>query len=489
MTVARAARAGVWSAADIILRQVVGFAASIILARLLAPADFGLISLLVFFTSLSIVFVQGGLSLALIQRRETTPDQETAIFWANVCAAIFFALILIAIAPAVARFYGFPLMDPLMYVAAAQVVLSSFGAVQNALLTRTLRFDRLTKAGILSSLVSAFAGVGAAYAGWGIWALAAQILTQAAVNSAALWWVSDFRPGLRPRFSSIRDMVAFGTDISLSSILEVFYSNGFVLVIGKLYGAAELAFLNRAASIQGLPTGIISSIIARTALPLFAGRADDKDALLRGLRMSTRLATVLSLPLMAGLSVLADLVVLVLLGPKWTPAAPVLRIAAVAGAFLPIQILCLQLLLAVGGSRAYLRIEIEKKIAGVLCYGVGCFYGIIGMAYASLVFALLVLFINVRPTKTILAYGMFGLLRDSRDSIAVTLAMAAVVVALRQVLDLPRATLLAVLVAAGGISYVAIGLSLRLRNFTEALDIVRSLLPAASGKLRQVGNA
>lgn len=475
MTVARAASAGVWSAADIVLRQVVQFGATVVLARLLAPADFGLVALLGFFSSLAIVFVQGGLSLALVQRQETSFEEENAVFWTNFCSAVLFALVLIAIAPAVARFYGYPLLDPLMFVAAAQVVFSALGAVHASLLTRALEFRGLTKAGIGSTLASAGSAVAAAYAGWGVWALGVQIVVQAALNSAALWWVSPWRPRWRVRFGAVRDLWAFGIHISMSSILEVVYTNGFVLIIGKIYGARDLGYLNRATAMQALPTGIVSAVIARIALPLLATRADEPDALLRGFRMAVGLAMLLSLPVMAGLSVLADLVVLVLLGPQWAPAAPVLAVAAVGGTLLPLHVLNLQLLLAGGESRDFLRLEIQKKVVGTICYGVGCFFGIMGIAWASLVFTVLAFLINAEPTRRTLGYGAFSQIRDLAGLIGLTLAMAAAVAALRHAVPLPPIPLLALCVAAGGAIYIGGGLMLRLRAFGETLAMVRTL--------------
>jgi O-antigen/teichoic acid export membrane protein len=141
MSVERATRAGAWSALDIILRQGVQFVVSIVLARLLSPADFGLMALLTFFTSLSITFVQGGLSMALVQRQDTSLEEESAVFWINLAASTVFGALLVLIAPFLATFYGEPMLRPLLVVAAAQVVLSALGAVQTALLTRTLRFD------------------------------------------------------------------------------------------------------------------------------------------------------------------------------------------------------------------------------------------------------------------------------------------------------------------------------------------------------------
>jgi teichuronic acid exporter len=476
MTKERAARAGAWSALDIVLRQGVQFVVAVILARLLSPADFGLMSLLAFFSSLSIVFVQGGLSMALVQRTETSHAQESAVFWVNVVAGTLFALILLAIAPMVARFYGYPLMDPLMYVVAGQVVLSSLGAVHSSLLTRSLRFDRLTKAGVVTSLVSGVAGVVAAVMGWGVWALAIQFLVNAAVGSATLWWVSDWRPAWRADVREIRDLFGFGARISLSSTLEILYGKGFALVIGKAYGASDLGLLERASNTTGLPTGIISQIIARTALPLFAARSGDIDGLRRGFQRSVSLAMLLSLPLMAGLALLSELVILNLFGPKWGGSAPLLAITAIGGTLVPLHVLNLQLLLALGDSKRFLQLEIQKKAIGVFIFGAGCFFGIAGVAYASILFAVVAYIINARPTRESINYGIVAQIGDLRGIIAATLFMSAGVLVLKSALALPPLPALAVLVAVGGVLYMGFGFALRLRAFREGLDTVLMLV-------------
>ncbi len=384
MTVEKAARAGVWSAADIVLRQGLQFGVSVILARLLSPEDFGLMTLLAFFSSLSIIFVQGGLSTALVRQPNTTREEESAVFWCNLFASGVFALLLIAIAPAVARFYGLPLLQPLMFVAAAQVVLSALGAVHTALLSRSLRFDKLAFTGLLSSLISGVMGVAAALAGYGVWSLAVQLIAMAVIGSASLWWVSDWRPQLRFRLSSLRALFGFGAYLSISSALETIYGNLFVLILGKFYGPRDVGYFSRAHGVQSLPTGIITAIVGRTVLPLFAERMADADATRRGFKLSLSFMMLLTLPIMVGLSLVSDLVILTLFGAKWMPAAPVLAIAAWGGALTPLHVLNLNLLLARGGSKRFLKLELQKKLIGVVIVGVGCFYGIIGVAYAEI---------------------------------------------------------------------------------------------------------
>jgi O-antigen/teichoic acid export membrane protein len=482
MTKERAAHAGAWSALDIILRQGVQFGVSIVLARLLAPEDFGLIALLAFFTSLSITFVQGGLSLALVQKQETTLEEESAVFWFNLLASFVFAVAMVAMARPVAQFYGQPLLRPLMAVAAFQVVLSALGAVQTALLTRGLQFNQLTKTGIVSSLASGGVGVGGAIAGMGVWALAAQMVTAAGVNTAALWSVSDWRPAWRMRISSIRGLATFGANISISSILEVIYSNGFLLVIGKAYGIRDLGIWNRATGVTSLPTNVISQIIARTALPLFAERASEPDALLRGFRLAVGLSMLLSLPLMVGLCLLSDLVILALFGPKWIEAAPILSITALSGAFIPLQVLNLNLLLAVGDSKRFLRIELWKKLFGILIVGTGCFFGILGVAYAALFISLVAFVINARPTGEMIAYGFVGQLKDLTGIFCAAALMALSVWSIRMVLPLPPWPALAALTAIGGMVYFGAGALFRMQQFIEAFYLAKLLVVRVLGR-------
>lgn len=482
MSVQKAASAGAWSAVDIVLRQGTAFVVAIVLARLLTPEDFGLVALLTFFSSLAIVFVQGGLTLALVQRVDSTHEEENAIFWSNLIAGSVFALFLIAIAPLVARFYQLPLLDPLMFVAAAQVVISALGAVQTSLLTRTLRFDQLTKTGILSSLLSGAAGIGAALAGWGVWALAVQILVLAAVSTIALWWVSDWRPAWSFRFSSIRSLLGFGVHISLSAILDVLFSSGLSLVIGKLYGIRDLGMWNRAAGITAFPTGIITSIVSRTALPLFSARADDTEGLLRGLRLATNFSMLLSLPMIIGLALLSDLVVVVLVGEKWLPAAPIMTVIVLAGAFMPMHILNIQLLLARGGSRVFLDLEIRKKLMGLVVLGAGCFFGLMGLAYAIVIFATLALVINTKPTQTSLGYGILRQLYDIRGIFLCVAIMAAGVQLLRTWITAGPFVELPILSLFGAALYFAVGFAFRVTAFREAVDLARVVIANRKGR-------
>jgi teichuronic acid exporter len=479
MSIERAATAGLWSTIDIGSRLGVQFVVTIILARLLMPADFGIIALLAFFSSLATVFVQGGLLVALIQRQETTRDEESATFWWNLLASLGFALLLILLAPQVARFYGYPVLRLLMFVDAAQVVISALGAVQTALLIRTLRFADLAKAGVPATIVSGAAGIGAALLGAGVWALAIQLVSMTAANTIMLWWVCDWRPSLHARLSTLRPLIAFGAWFGLSSTLEILYSQGFALIVGKLYGMPSLGLYNRAANTQLLPSNILSATISRVALPLFSARGEDPERMRQGLKRAIGFVMLINLPVMTGMALLPDLIILALFGEKWLPAAPILAILAWGGLIFPLHVLNLQVMLAQGRSGTYFRVEMIKKVVGVGCLTVGSIFGILGLALSQLIFGFLALFINVEPIRRNLGYGVARQIGDVGGTVLITAIMAAAVVLLRPLLHFSPLRNLVTLVFAGAAVYVGTGFALRVRSFLDAWSVARLLLRRA----------
>ena len=471
MSVVRAVSAGAWGAIDILLRHGVQFLVSLILARLLTPADFGLIALLGFFSGLSLVLVTGGLSLALVQRHDTSPEEESAVFWCNLAAISLLAGVMVAIGPLLARFYEQPMLEPLMWVAAAQVILAALGAVHHALLSRRLAFKQLTKCGAASSVASGALGVAAALAGWGVWALAVQMIVASLVYSIALWLALPWRPRLRVRLTAARRLWSFGFWVSLSSILDVAYSQGFALIVGKLHGVRDLGLFGRAQSVQSLPLAAFAAL-QRIALPLFAERINDPEGLRHGFRTAISLTMLPTVPMMAGLALVADLLIVVLFGEQWRDAAPILAILAAAAVLTPMHALNLNLLLARGESKHYLGLEIRKKAIGVACVIAGSFFGIAGLAWSQVVFSAFALVINTRPTARSLGYGVVSQLLDLRGIVLATGLMSIAVLAAKSHIVAPPLPKLIALVALGGVTFLLAAWALRLRSLNEGWSAV-----------------
>jgi O-antigen/teichoic acid export membrane protein len=477
MTLKIAARAGMWSSVDEVIRQGVQFAISVALARLLSPHDFGLAAILAFFSQTLIVLIQAGLAAALIRRSDTTLQEESAVFWLNGFAAAGFALLLLLIAPHLARFYESPILQDLMPLVAAQVVLSALGAVPAAVLTRSLRFDLLAKAGALSTVVSGVLGIAAAALDAGVWALTIQLSSASAINTASIWIMSGWRPVTDCDWGRLKPAAKFAVWVSLSGAIDVIFTQGIAVFLGKFYGVRELGLYTKAQGMQLIPSNAVSSIISKVALPLLSSRLDDPLALKNGMQSAIRVAMLINVPALAGLAVTSDLALEVIFGRQWLSAAPMLTVLALGGTLYPIHVINLQLLLAQGESRAYFFIEVAKKTLGIACLVAGSLFGMMGLAYSQLALAVLALWVNTYSTRRTIDYGLLKQFTDTSDVWFATLAMITGVLILKACMSFSPAVQLLVLVMAGALIYTAMGLILRTQSFRQGAVTFMSILP------------
>lgn len=466
-------------------RQAVLFIVSVILARILAPEDFGVIALLAFFSSMSIAFVQGGLSIAIIQRQQTTSDEESAIFWWNLAGSVVLGTGVILAGPALTAFFDQPVLRSLVFVAAAQIVFSALGAVHTALLTREMRFDVLTKAGLLASLASGAVAVAAAFMGFGVWALGLQIVTLAVVNTAALWLAFPWRPAFQFQFSTIHHLFGFGAWVTVGNVMEATYTNGIALLIGKLHGVRDLGFYNQASATQMLPSSALTTIVGRVSLPLLASNQNDFQAMRGSLRLAIRCVMVINLPAMVGLAMLSDLVIVVLFGSRWLPAAPILSILALGGILYPLHAINVQYVLARAQSATFMKNEIIKKALGIICVVVGSLFGIVGLAWSQVVYSALGLLVNAGPARRELDHGPLRQLSDLGVIAAVTLLMAGAVYLVRASVSTGPLLTLVLCTLTGAAVFALVGWVSRSSVFRDPITLLFEAFkgtPATAGR-------
>ena len=481
----KAAVAGLWSGADILLRQGVQFFISLILARLLSPSDFGIIALLTLFTSLSMLFVDSGMSVALIRSQNSSQEEETSVFWFNLAVGLLCAGTLLFVAPYAAQFYGQPVLRSLMIVAAAQVVIAALGAVQSALLIRALRFRQLLIVGAMATSVSGGLGIGLAFAGFGVWSLAWQMLAMSATTTLSLWYVGRWRPSLTFKIAPVLAQLQFSANLLLSSLLDLSYNQGFTVIVGKLYGVGELGFYNRGSNVQAVASGMLSSLIGRASLPLFSARADDMAALRRGVSFALRAAMAINIPAMIGLALLSDLVVVTLFGEKWRQSAPILSVLAFSGLLWPIHVINVQAILARGNSSTFLKIEIIKQSTGFATMLVGSFFGIMGLAVSQVVSGVIAAFTNAAPSGRFFNYGIRAQLEDLKGIFLVGALMGVLLMFARSAINLTPSLELGALVGLGAATYIGVGFALRLTIFMELTEILFNIVLSRRGRASQ----
>jgi O-antigen/teichoic acid export membrane protein len=474
----RVVTATFWSGADLFARQAIHFAFWIVLARLVGAEDYGTFALLYLFSGIAEVLVDSGLSAALIQRQDATAADESTMFWFNVAMAALVGVVLSVLAPLIADFYSLPVLIPLTGIVALTVFCNALGLIHGTLLAKRFDFRTQVKVGALAATIAGVVAVVVAWRGYGVWALAAQALVASIVTTSLLWVVSPWRPTVPASRASLHRLYGFGGYLTATNLAEIAYGRLYTLLIGTLHGVRALGFFNRAEALNQV-TAVVPGIMVRVMFPAFSATVGDPDRLLRGVRLSLRAMMLLNAPLMLGLAAVADPFVRVVLGDRWLPVVPILEVLCFASLFAPLIMINLTVLMAHGHGRTYLRIDLLKKLVGIALIAGGAMYGILGIAWAQVMFAVLAFAINARYTKRRLNYGFFAQLRDCLPSLSIAIPMALFVHWLGPRLALPPFAQLLVTVSLGAVTFAAFALAFRLRAVRDIIELWRSRKPAA----------
>jgi O-antigen/teichoic acid export membrane protein len=385
--------------------QAAGFIFSILIARILGPSAYGLIGMLAVFMALGNAFGDLAFSAALVQRKTITVDDETSVFWVNIASGLALTVLLCLISPLVARFYRQAILVPLLCFQSFSILISSFGIVQLALITRSMSFKSNALIETVSCVLSGLVGISMARFEYGVWSLVGLNLSRQTFRVVLLWAVRDWRP--RGRFcpASMRSMWAYSSKLLYSSIFHQVVTNLNSIVIGRVYSPADLGIYTRAGSLQSIPTSILAGIVQRVAFPLFSRRQDEPAILLSAIRRQIRVLIFFATGSLAVLAVVADQLIPFLLGSKWNGVIPLLRILCLGGVLASIFPLHSEMLKALGKSTLFFRIEMLKKAVIVFVIFTVYRYGISALAWGAVVISAADYLITAYPIVKAIRYS------------------------------------------------------------------------------------
>jgi len=425
--VGKTASAAKWSALDVFMRQGVQFAVSIVLARILAPDDFGVVAVLTLFIAVAAVFIDGGLSSALVQRQNTTHADESTVFFFNLGMGAVSGVLLCVAAPWIATFFNQSVLQYMSYAMALSLVVGAFGSIHTALLNKEMDFKTTAKVGGVSSVIAGTLAIYMASQGYGVWSLVGHTVVSGLVTVLFLWIWHPWRPGWTFSIASLQSLYRFGGYEMASTLLDVFANNLYLLLIGKMYSVRDVGLFSRAKNTQLMPVMLMMSIVYRVTYSAFSSVAEDKARLARGLRQAQAMAMFINMPVMVGVIILAEPLVLTLFGDQWLPCVPMLQVLGLGGILWPLHILNLNVLKAQGHSRLKFRIEVIKKVIAISLTLAASYYGVMAMAWATVVLSVCGYFINTHYTKVLLAYGGLSQLRDLAMNFVAVIPMAGAV--------------------------------------------------------------
>ena len=387
----RTARGGAITVTSYGLKFMITLAATIVMARLLTPRDYGLIAMVVVVTNYLTMFKDMGLSLATVQRPEITYDQISTLFWVNVALSVSLTLLTILVAPALAYFYGEPRLVLITVATAMGFILGGLSVQHEALLKRQMRFTDLAAISIVSLLCGYAVGIGLAWNGAGYWALVASQLSLIGTNTMGTWILSRWIPGRPRRYAGIRPMLAFGRNVTGFATVNVLAKNFDVLMLGRYWGAQNLGLYNKAYMLLSIPVDQTNEPFNSVAIPALSRLADSPERYREAYLRILEKVALLTMPVVALMIATSDWLVYLVLGPQWTQSGRLLMILGIAGLFQPIINTISWLFVTQGRTRHMFHWALMSAPITVVAVVAGLPWGPLGVAIAYTAARLLVI--------------------------------------------------------------------------------------------------
>lgn len=387
-----------WSALERILSQSVQLILILILARILGPKAFGLVGMLAIFISIGQVFIDSGLSSALIRKTDRTDLDYSTAFYFNILVALICYIALYFCSPMIASFYKQPELIMLTKIIGLSLVANSFSVVPRTILTVSMNFKAQAKASICAVLLGGAIAVAMAWKGYGVWALVAQTLTVSILNALFLNIATRWTPVCRFSSESFAYLFGFGGKLLISGLLDTAYNNVYQIIIGKKFDAVSVGQYTQANQISSIPAMTMTNIIQRVTYPMFSHMQDEPKKMEEYYLLTMKVAALFIFPLMAGIAIVAQPLLQILLGTQWIEASELVIYLALAYMLYPIHAINLNLLQVKGRSDLFLKLEIIKKILGVLIILITMNYNILIMCVGLLLHSYIALVFNTYYT-------------------------------------------------------------------------------------------
>lgn len=413
-----------WSAIDIISGQGVTFVVGLVLARLLTPSDYGLIGICLIINTVLSAFVDGGFSNSLIRKKEVSDLDYNTMFLSNIGLSIGLYILLYLATPFIASFFNNDVLEKLIHITSLILIIDALSIVQNTIITKRLDFKLRAKASFTASIISGCIGIVLALKGYGVWALAVQIVSRSLLNTILLVIVNRWLPCFTFSRDSFRYMWSFGWKLVATTMLNQIFNEIYQTVVAKCYTPATLGQYTRAREYAKIFSSNISNIIQRVSFPMLSNIQDDKERLLSVYRKSIKMTSFVTFVCLFSLSSVSDSLIYVLIGPQWHQAAQFLPLICLSLSLQPLSAINLNIMKVYGRSDVVLKLEIIKKSMAILPIALGIFVGIYWMLVGSVITGISAFVINTYYIGKQMEYTSLQQIKDIIPSIRIALLIA-----------------------------------------------------------------
>ena len=472
-----------WSVVSQVGRQLLQLAIGVILARLLAPRQFGLIAMITVITGFAAVFAELGFGAALIHKQDVKEEHLSSVFWINIGGGIALTVLFMLGAPLIGAFYNEPLLAPLTLLVASTFFFDSLSIIQRTLFSKSIDFKMLSIVEVSAVGIAGVVAIGMALSGWGVWSLAAKAVITSVVTSILLWTFSSWRPDLAFHWSAVKELLGFSMHLLGSRTMNYWVRNLDDLLIGRVIGSGGLGVYSRAYAIMLFPLRNISRVIARVMFPSLATIQHDAARVRHIFQRATRTIALVTFPLMLGLLATTESFVLAVFGGQWAGMIPILQVFCFIGLVQSVVTLVGSLFQSQGRTDLEFRLGLVTKPLLITGIVVGLQWGIVEVAvgYASAV--AVSHYLNLRFAGGLVGLRYYDVVRDLTGIFFCAAAMAAGVYGAGLLLpaDWPHGGRLAVQVPMGVVFYLMLVHGIDLSAYREA----RTLLAEQWTRMRQ----
>lgn len=455
--------------------QLVSFVVSIIIARILGPEYYGIIAIINIYTGIISVFIDSGLGNAIIQKKDPTDLDYNSVFYFNILSSSILYLALFFLAIPISKFYNNP--DLIIYIRVQSILLliSGIKNIQQSYVSKNLLFKKFFFSTLGGTIGAAIIGILLAVKGYGIWALIAQSLFNNLIDTIILWITVPFKPKFIFSIKRLFELFRYGWKLLVSSLIDNIYNKLTQFIIGKKYSPTDLSFYDKGSHFPEIIIFNINNSINSVLLPTMSNIQDDIVRLKELTSKSIKLSSYIIMPLMAGLAVCAESIVILLLKDQWLPCVFFIRIFCFSYAFYPIHTSNLNAIKALGRSDLFLILEIIKKIVGIIAILVSMTISVKAMAISILIISIINQIINSWPNKKLLNYSYIKQIKDIFPSIFTSTVMGIIVYSINFLSFSPIYKLF-IQIPLGIISYILISKLFKISEYDYLKSIIKGYM-------------
>ena len=450
------------------------FVLQVILARILEPECYGTLAIMLIFIDLANVFIQQGFGTALIQNKEVSEEDYSSVFWTVLIIASVLYGLLYFLAPLTENFFAIRDFSDPFRILALMLFPGALNCVQQAKLSRELDYRKIFISNLFGMIISGVLGILAALNNGGIWALVIQNLSNTFIVSVVMMGTARWKPRAVFDIKRMGVLFNYGWKLQLSSLMDTGFEDIQAALVGKAFDGSMLAFYDRGRQFPKFIISTINGAVQSVMLPVMSLQQDDKNDVKATMRKSLTMSFFFISPLILGLAAVADKAVAVILTEKWSPCVPYLQLYCLSYLFWPIHTCNLQAINAVGHSDIFLKLEIIKKIYGILglYIAIRFFSSPIALVMAGVVTVPLSCYVNAYPNKKLINYPLKEQIRDLVPIMFADIVMVIPVILVGMV-DLPKVLVLVLQVVCGAVCYIAFNAVLGTQPWNDVIMIIK----------------